>query len=127
MATFSYGGTTITLSGILFPINYEGARSQNSGEAEDGTVRVYDRSVKIQYSRFVIKEPHANISALRTFIEDTVKLRLNPFTFTPDAGQNAGAGDGTAITARIWQSNLSEEQYTYHRYRYSIVLRREVS
>jgi hypothetical protein len=122
-----YGTTTITIGGILYAVNYEATRSQNFGESEDGTVRVYDRSAKIQFYRFVIKEPHSKISALRTFIEDTVKLRLNTISFTPDAGQNAGAGDGTAITARIWQSNLSEEQYVYHRYKYSIILRREVS
>lgn len=127
MATFVSGQTTITFNAICYPFVYEAERSQNFGESEDGTVRVYDRNVKVEYVKLEIKDTHTNLTALRTFIMDTVKLRNTTFTFTPDAGINAGNADAGAITVRYWGSNFVESQYVYHRYKYIMVLRREIS
>jgi hypothetical protein len=127
MGTFSKDATTIQITATLYPVQYEGQRSQNFGESEDGTVRVYDRSVKVEYIHLQIKETHTNMSLLRAFIMDTVALRKETFTYTPDPDQNVGNSDGGAITVRFWSSNFIEEQYIYHRYKYTMVLRREVS
>jgi hypothetical protein len=127
MATFTKGATTIQITATLYPVKYEGQRNQNFGEAEDGTIRVYDRNVKVEFLHLQIKEDHTNMAALRYFIMSTVKLRKDTFTFNPDSDQDAGNGEGGPITVRYWDSNFIEEQYIYHRYKYSLLLRREIA
>ena len=126
--TFVSGATTVTFTGTLYPTEYESERHQNYGESGDGTIRVYDRSVKVQFIRIDVRDDHDNLTNIRSFIEDTVKMRHTTFTYTPDAGHNVGNGDGGAITVRYWLSNFIERQTSYHIYRYpTITLRREVS
>lgn len=125
--TFTKNATTVTFNGAMYPVPYKSEPHQNYGESEDGTIRVYDRNVKVQYIELSIKDDHANLTNIRSFIETTANYRQNTFTFTPDTGHNAGAGDATAITVRYWDSNFVENQSSYHIYKYKIILRREVS
>jgi len=125
--TFSSGGTTVTFNGALFPANYESKAHQNAGEAEDGTVRVYDRNVLVEFVHLEIKDDHDNLLNIRNFIHNTAEFKLNAFTFTPDSNHNVGNGDGGAITVRYWGSNFIERQYKSQLYKYTMILRREVS
>lgn len=124
---FSKGGTTVTFEGALYPLGYESARHQTAGISEDGTVRVYDGGVLEEYITLEIKDGHDNLTNIRNFINNTVKMRMEAFTFTPDPGMNVGNGDGGAVTVRYWASSFAEKQESYHKYRYTMTLRREIS
>ena len=126
MATFVKSGTTVTFSYIGYPTAYTSKPHQNMGISEDGTVRVYDRGVTEKYITLKIKDYHANLTNIRSFIETTANFAQNTFTFTPDSGHNAGNGDGGAQTVRYVDSNFIETQPVYQIYSYTIRLRVEV-
>ena len=123
--TFQLGATTVTIDAMLFPVERRATRHQTFSTAGDGTRRVYDRGFNDENIKLVIKDDHDNLTNIRTFIEDTVKMRLTPFTLTPDSGVDLGNGDGTGITARYWDSNFIETMVSWHQYRYILQIRKE--
>lgn len=128
MATFVLGGDTVTFTGFIFPFMHSYDHHQNIGVAEDATVRAYDRGVTERFIGIKLNEKnHTNaITNLRTFIITTVTFSKTTFTFTPDPGINVGAGDGSAVTVRWWNSKLVENQWAFQKYAFDFVLRVEV-
>ena len=120
--TFTLGANSISVNGSLYPSTFEYHKHQLAGEAADGTPMVRSRSVEA-YTMTVSLDEHNNFSDIRDFFKDTVKLRKAQFTFVPDADQNAGAGDGSAVLARYWSSNFIEERIANNRSGYELVLR----
>lgn len=127
MSSFVKGSITITFRLTILPLSNEYQRFQNVGISGDGTVRIYDRETEEQFVRILFKDIHSNLSAIRSFIRTTVKMRRETFIFTPDANVNVGNGDGGAIIVRYWNSNFIENQVNYQKYNYEMILRKEVS
>jgi len=128
MATFVLGGSTITFTGFIFPFVHSYDHHQNIGVAEDGSVKAYDRGVTERFIGIKLNEKnHTNATTnLRTFIITTVTFSKTVFVFTPDAGINAGAGDGAAVNVRWWSPKLMENQWAFQKYAFDIVLRVEI-
>ena len=118
--TITSGANTVTFDATLYPVNRQVQRHQSYSISGDGTARVKDRAIKNEMFTLLIKDDHDNLSNIRSFIENKVKLRLTAFTLTPDPGVNLGNGDGGAVTVRYWDSNFIETQYTYQRYKYTM-------
>ena len=125
--TFANNGTSVTFSGIIYPVPYSSRGLQSWGTSKDGTVRVYDGDLNEEFISLLIKDDHSNLADIRSFIQVTAVYRKNTFTFTPDAGHNVGNGDGGAITVRYWEDRFTETQYIYQLYRYEYLLRKEIT
>lgn len=122
--TFVYGPTTCTIYGTVYPLDLEFTRKQNFQLYEDGEVTVYDRDQEQKFIVLTIRDDHTNHDNIRDFIITTVNFRETTFTFTPDAGVDAGAGEGTAVNVKYWGSNFIENMIRYQHYEYRILLRR---
>lgn len=122
--TFAYGPTSVQLHGIIMPYPLRVQRLNSVGLAADGIVKVRDEGVVESYIDIVIREDHDVIYQVRSFLKETVKLAKLPFTVTPDAGVDLGAGDGVALTVHYWSSDFMESMFAWHQYEYNLMLRR---
>ncbi len=96
---------------------------QNRNVTEDGTARVYNRSVNEWFIPVRIKITNTQRSNLRNFFKNTVQFANSTFTCTPDTGVDMGAGVTTAVTVRYWQESLVERSVGGGIYETSFVLR----
>lgn len=123
--TLVYSTTTVTITGSAYPIQYRVKRKQNRQKYENGAAVVYDRDKTESFIVLEIAGTHSEHEAIRDFIHTKTLFAKNAFTFTPDAGVDAGGGDGVAVSVRYWSSNFVESMVQYHSYRYKMLLRAE--
>jgi len=122
---FSKGGNEVVFDADLYPVIYEARRAQRRDVSANGAPYVRDLNFKTRFVTLALKNKHAKITALRSFIMDVCRFRLYTFTVTPPAGINLGEGDAGETTVRYWDSNFVEKQNVYQRYRYEMTLKIE--
>jgi len=123
--TFTKSPTTLTLSGSLYPCSVEFKQQQLAGISADGDVLIRDRSGADEvFVKIVLPAKHNNYDSIRDFITDTVKMRKETFTFTPDSGVDVGAGDGVGIYVKYWSDNFTERMRAWGSFVYEIILRK---
>jgi hypothetical protein len=120
--TFTYGATTITVLGAIYPLKVDWSQRQNIIKMEDGSVDVYDRSKFQLFYKLVIASA-ANYTDVRNFIRTTVSFSKYSFNVTPDAGVDLGAGDGVAVPVRYWGQEYEDEVINKDTHRTEILLR----
>jgi hypothetical protein len=59
---------------------------------------------------------------LFAFFQTNTNMSQYPFSFTPDANMDAGSGAGVAVTAYLWQDDLTEI-YALGRYEINMTLK----
>lgn len=122
--TFTYSATSVTLPGsIANSTEVSVEKQQNVLEYEDGSVDVRDRSVGKWFIKLRFFTDSSTANSVRSFMHETIQYQRYAFTFTPDAGIDAGAGAGVAVTARLWQKNYTEKYITSNRVEFSLILR----
>lgn len=124
--TWVNGATTVTITTAGYPLKTEWTTKQNRMKFEDGSVAVYDRDRWQVFYTFNIRLKNSTHAALRDFIRSTLTYRYNTFTLTPDAGIDLGLGDGVAVTARYWDSNLMEDWSKYNTQDFQVKIRLEL-
>lgn len=123
--TFVYSGTTVTVTGAIYPVDRKVTRKQNRLKAENGAAIVYDRDQEQAFIAINLTGTHAEHVDIRNFFIGSVLFQKYAFTLTPDTGVNLGNGDGVAVTARYFSSNFVETMAQYHSYSYQLLLRIE--
>jgi len=106
---FAYSTYTVIFKGSLYGRTEVRSKKQQAVTVyEDGSVETYDGSVVEWIVTLEARCDFTTMAALRDFIKNRVKYRLNAFTFTPDANMDAGAGQGLPITVHYWDDELPE-------------------
>lgn len=122
--TFSKNATSIIVKGAQLPFPRNETPSQNRIIAESGKAYVYTRGWFDLTLQVQIKDSAANIESLRAFLKSYYNTT---FTYTPDAGVNAGNGNGVAVTVRLWGDASLPVNYTSPNYsEMNLTLRKEI-
>lgn len=108
--TLTYSATTVTLPGALpqTPLPSIEHR-QNVKEADDGTIRVYNRAVNRWYLKIGVRVKAAERDALRAFVKNTIQFSTLPFSVTPDSTVDFGKGAGVTLASVTWWENTYTE------------------
>ena len=121
---FLKGATSLTVNGIILPLNIDIKRYQNMAVSSDGTAKVRDESMFEMLYRIVLRENHRNLAAIRAFFLITTVLSKYPFYVYPDSGVDLGVQDGAEVQVIYWASDFVETMTSWHNYEYQLLLRR---
>lgn len=104
---FTYSSTSITIKGTQSPYERGVAPKQNIMIAEDGHAYVYNRGWQTERIELNIYDSPTVVESVVTFLKTTVGGAERAFTYTPDAGINAGAGAGVSVSVRCISDQLT--------------------
>jgi hypothetical protein len=124
---FTKDAVSITVNGIILPLELDIKRYQSVGVATDATAKIRDESMDEIFYRVIIRENGRKMSNIRSFFINTTVLAKYPFSLTPDSGVDLGSQDGTAVTVNYWASDFMETMFAWQHYEYNLVLRRVYS
>jgi len=109
--TLTYNSTSVVLPSPIYAKkpSLTPERWQNANECGDGTVKAYDHDITVYWIELGFRVTYAKLVELRTFVKNTIMFRKLPFTLTPDATFDCGAGAGDAVSGvYLWQDTLPE-------------------
>ncbi len=106
---FTFSSWSVVFKGSLYGrTEVRSKRLQATTVYEDGSVEVYDGTTLEWIISLEARCDATTLAALRDFIQNRVKYKLNEFSFTPDANMDAGSGAGISVFVRYWDDELPE-------------------
>lgn len=121
---FLKDATSLTVNGIILPMNIDINRYQSMAVSSDGAAKVRDESMFEMLYRVILRENHRNLAAIRAFFLTTTVLSKYPFYVYPDSGVDLGVQDGEEVQVIYWASDFVETMPSWHNYEYQLLLRR---